>query len=241
MNPNEVDLVVTDPPYNVAYEGNGKTIQNDDMSNDEFKEFLSSCFACMSDVMKAGAPFYVWHASREQMNFEKALNNAGLKVRQQLIWNKSSLILGRQDYQWKHEPCFYGWKDGAAHYFKDSRVETTVIEDKPNINKMSKQELKEYIKELLRNIPASTVIEEDKPSRNGEHPTMKPVRLIGYQIQNSSKKNDIVLDLFGGSGTTLIACEQLNRRCRTMELDEKYASVILQRWKNLTGKEGIRI
>lgn len=157
-----------------------------------------------------------------------------------MVWVKNTLVLGRQDYQWKHEPCLYGWKDGAAHYFTDSRLETTVIEDTPNINKMSKDELKSYVKELLKKEPSSTVIREDKPSRNEDHPTIKPVKLIGYQIKNSSRRGDIVLDLFGGSGTTLIASEQLGRRCYMMELDPKYCDVIIKRWEALTGQKAIK-
>ena len=189
-------------------------------------------------AMKAGAVFYVWLADRENINFETALNRAGLEVREQLIWNKSILVLGHQDYQYKHEPCLYGWKDGAPHYFVDSRAETTVYEDKkPNINNMSKQELKDYVKELLEEKVATTVINVDKPLRSEDHPTMKPLKLIGYQIKNSSRKGDIVLDLFGGSGSTLMACEQLGRTCYTMELDPKFVDVIIKRWETLTGKK----
>lgn len=209
----KADMCVTDPPYNVAYEGGTEdalTIQNDDMSSDEFLEFLTSAFERVVDVLKEGGAFYVWFASREHVNFETALNQAGLVVRQELIWVKSSLVLGRQDYQWKHEPCLYGWKDGASHNWYSDRSQTTVLEF-------------------------------DKPSRNGEHPTMKPVELIAYQIRNSSKKDNVVLDLFGGSGTTLIACEQLNRRCRMMELDPKYCDVIIKRWETLTGRKAVKV
>lgn len=253
MNGKQADLLETDPPYNVAYGTIGKqykerggyeyamedrTIMNDNMSPKEFREFLTKAFKRATENMKAGAPFYVWLASREHINFETALNRAGLQVREQLIWNKSSFTLGRQDYQWKHEPCLYGWKDGAPHYFVDSRTEMTVYEDKkPNINKMSKQELKDYIKELLEEKVATTVINVDKPSRSEDHPTMKPLKLIGYQVKNSSRKGDIVLDLFGGSGSTLMACEQLGRTCYTMELDPKFVDVIIKRWETLTGKK----
>lgn len=151
------------------------------------------------------------------------------------------MCLGRQDYQWKHEPCLYGWKEGAAHYFKDSRTETTVIEDAPDINKMSKEQLKEYVKELLKNEPASTVIHEDKPLRNEDHPTMKPVKLMAYLIRNSSRKGECVLDLFGGSGSTLIACEQVGRRCYMMELAPRYCDVIIKRWEKLTGQTAVKL
>ena len=241
MNGRQADLLQTDPPYNVSYVGKTKdalTIRNDSMSNKEFLEFLTKAFKRATENMKAGAVFYVWLASREHINFETALNRAGLEVREQLIWNKSILVLGHQDYQYKHEPCLYGWKDGAPHYFVDSRAETTVYEDKkPNINNMSKQELKDYVKELLEEKVATTVINVDKPLRSEDHPTMKPLKLIGYQIKNSSRKGDIVLDLFGGSGSTLMACEQLGRTCYTMELDPKFVDVIIKRWETLTGKK----
>ena len=241
MNGRQADLLQTDPPYNVSYVGKTKdalTIRNDSMSNKEFLEFLTKAFKRATESMKAGAVFYVWLADRENINFETALNRAGLEVREQLIWNKSILVLGHKDYQYKHEPCLYGWKDGAPHYFVDSRAETTVYEDKkPNINKMSKQELKDYVKELLEEKVATTVINVDKPLRSEDHPTMKPLKLIGYQIKNSSRKGDIVLDLFGGSGSTLMACEQLGRTCYTMELDPKFVDVIIKRWETLTGKK----
>lgn len=241
MNGAKADLLQTDPPYNVAYEGTAGTIQNDNMSNKKFKEFLTAAFKNAHKSLKAGGAFYVWLASREHVNFETSLNDAGLEVRQQLIWNKSSLVLGRQDYQWKHEPCLYGWKDGASHYFTDSRMETTVIDDNPNLKKMSKEELIDYIKDLRKNQPAATVIDEDKPTKNGDHPTMKPIKLIGYQIQNSTRPEESVLDLFGGSGSALIACEQLNRKCYMMEYDPKFVDVIIARWESLTGKEAVKI
>ena len=252
MNGKQADLLETDPPYNIAYGTKeqqykekgykvcmkDRTIMNDNMSSKEFREFLTNAFKRASENMKAGASFYVWLSSKEEINFETSLNRAGLYVKQQLIWNKSTFTLGRQDYQWKHEPCLYGWKDGAPHYFVDSRTEMTVYEDKkPNINKMSKQELKDYIKELLEEKVATTVINVDKPSKSEDHPTMKPLKLIGYQVKNSSRKGDIVLDLFGGSGSTLMACEQLGRICYTMELDPKFVDVIIKRWQTLTGKK----
>ena len=209
MNGSEADLLLTDPPYNVAYEGgtsDSLTLQNDNMSEDAFSEFLQSAFENADRHLACGGSFYVWHASRTQRVFEECMPWA---VRQQLIWNKNSMVLGRQDYQWKHEPCFYGWKEGASHGWYSDRTQTTVL-DFP------------------------------KPNRNGEHPTMKPVELIAYQICNSTEKGDIVLDVFGGSGSTLIAAEQTGRKCLTMELDEKYASVILRRWENLTGEKAYR-
>lgn len=206
----KIDLVVTDPPYNIAYEGRAGTIQNDDMDSAEFKNFLTTVFKRMKEVMKEGAPYYVWYASKESINFEQSLIDNDLLVKQQLIWVKSQFTLGRQDYQWQHEPCLYGWKEGAAHKWYGGRTQTTILEF-------------------------------DKPTKSALHPTMKPVELIAYQIKNSTKENDKVFDLFGGSGTTLIACEQLNRKCYTMELDEKYASVIIKRYEELTGGNAERI
>ena len=239
MDSQLADLVVTDPPYNVAIENSqGMTIQNDDMSNQEFKNFLTMCFKNLESSLKQGGAFYVWYASREHINFESSLNEAGFKVRQQLIWNKNTFILGRQDYHWKHEPCLYGWKDGAAHYFMDDRTQSTMLENKKsNVNSMSKEEMQELIKELLSDKISTTVLNEDKPSVNDLHPTMKPIKLIGRLIKNSSKQNEIVLDLFGGSGSTLIAAEQIGRNCFMMEYDPKYVDVIIKRWENLTGLE----
>lgn len=205
----KVDLLITDPPYNVAYEGGTKeklTILNDKMDNDSFRQFLRDAFTTADAVMKPGAVFYIWHADREGYNFRGACFDVNWKVRQCLIWNKNQIVMGRQDYHCKHEPCLYGWKDGASHLWASDRKQ-------------------------------STVIEFDKPQRNGEHPTMKPVGLFDYQIKNNTKKQDIVLDLFGGSGTTIVACEQNGRIAYSMELDEHYCDVIIQRWENLTGRK----
>jgi site-specific DNA-methyltransferase (adenine-specific) len=203
-----IDMLLTDPPYNVAYEGGTKeklTIQNDSMGNDQFRQFLRDAFVTADAVMKAGAVFYIWHADSEGYNFRGAINDAGWKVRQCLIWKKSSMVMGRQDYHWKHEPCLYGWKDGAGHLWATDRKQTTILEF-------------------------------DKPTRNGEHPTMKPVALFEYQMLNNTKGGDIVLDLFGGSGTTLIAAEKNGRVSYLMELDPKYCDVIIKRWQEFTGK-----
>lgn len=213
------------------------------MSNDNFATFLTKAFSCMSAALRPGGAFYVFYASCEHINFELALNKSGLTVREQLIWVKNTFTLGRQDYQWRHEPCLYGWKDGAAHYFVDDRTQDTVIDDMPNINKMSKEQLKAYVKELREhfdNIP-TTIISEDKPTYNSDHPTMKPVKLIEKLMKNSTKTGDIVLDLFGGSGTTLIVAEQLGRKCFMMEYDPMYADVIIKRWENLTGQKAIKL
>lgn len=232
------DLVVTDPPYNVAISNSqGMTIENDDMSDESFRKFLNSAFENMSDSLKEGGAFYVWYASREHINFESALLNNNLTVRQQLIWVKNSLVLGRQDYQWRHEPCLYGWKDGEGHYFIYDRTQSTVMEQKEiDIDKLSPEESKKLLKKIYSEIP-STIIKENKPQKNNLHPTMKPIELIGRLIHNSSEKGQIVLDLFGGSGSTLIACEQLGRKCYMMEYDPIYVDAIIQRYEEFTGKK----
>lgn len=195
------DMVLTDPPYNVAYVGKTKeamTIENDSMSGDDFYTFLYDFYTALSTATKKGGAIYVWHASSEIVNFARAMVDAGWQLKQQLIWVKNSLVMGRQDYHWKHEPCLYGWLDGGSHNWYGDRKQ-------------------------------STVIEWDKPLRNGEHPTMKPVGLFAYLIQNSSKAGDIIIDAFGGSGTTMVASHQLKRKCYGMELDPKYCDVIVNR------------
>lgn len=204
----KVDVWLTDPPYNVAYEGGTKeklTIKNDSMGDDQFRQFLRDAYVAADAVMKAGAVFYIWHADSEGYNFRGAAKDAGWTVRQCLIWKKSSLVMGRQDYHWKHEPCLYGWKEGSAHLWAADRKQTTILEF-------------------------------DKPHRNGEHPTMKPVALFEYQLLNNTKGGDTVLDSFGGSGTTMIAAEKNGRLSRLMELDPKYCDVIIKRWQDFTGK-----
>lgn len=235
-----MDLVVTDPPYNVAIENSqGMTIENDNMSADTFQEFLNKAFTNMNEALKPGGAFYIWHASRTQREFETALNEAGLEVRQQLIWNKNSLVLGRQDYQWKHEPCMYGWKEGS-HYFINVRTETTTIEEPLDLEKLTKDEMKTLLQTIYQETP-TTVIDEHRPSKNTDHPTMKPIKLIGRLIRNSSKPGEKVLDLFGGSGSTLIASEELDRKCYMMEYDPKYVDVIINRWEEFTGRKAEKI
>lgn len=237
-----MDLVVTDPPYNVNISNTqGMTIENDDMDPSIFLDFLTACFENMNDRLKPGGAFYVWHASRSQSAFEEALNRVGLEVREQLIWNKNALVLGRQDYQWKHEPCFYGWKSGAGHYFVDTRTLTTVLDDPElaDIESMKKTDLKKVLKTILTNYTETTVLDEKKPIKDDLHPTMKPIPLIARQIKNSSRPGENVLDLFGGSGTTLMACEQLGRKCYMMEYDPLYADVIVDRWEKFTGKKAV--
>lgn len=199
------DMVVTDPPYNVAYEGGTKeklTIENDSMSNDDFYKFLYDFYTALSTAVKKGGAIYVWHAPSEIINFAKAMVDAGWLLKQQLIWVKNTMVMGRQDYQWKHEPCLYGWLAGDSHKWYSDRKQTTIIE-------------------------------WDRPQRNGEHPTMKPIGIFAYQIENSSKAGDIVIDAFGGSGTAMVACEQLKRKARIVEYDPKYCQVIIDRMRKL--------
>ncbi|MCT1183071.1 DNA modification methylase [Lactococcus lactis] len=213
MGEQQADLLLTDPPYNVAYQGKTEdslTIQNDSKSAADFHLFLVDVFEAAKSVMKKGASFYCWYASSEVVNFHTSIEETGFMVKQELIWNKNSMVLGRQDYQWKHEPCLYGWLEGASHSWYSARNQTTVLNF-------------------------------DKPQRNGDHPTMKPVALFDYQMQNSSKQGDIVLDLFGGSGTTMIAVEQNGRNAYLMEFDPRYADVIIRRWEELTGEKAVKI
>lgn len=238
-----VDMIVTDPPYNIDYTGGTKDamkIENDNWGDDEgFIEFLKAAFENMRDQLKAGGSFYIWYASIQSKNFLEAAERAGLNIRQTLIWNKNKFSLGRQDYQWKHEPCLYGWKDGAAHYFVNTRNLATVIEDAENqdIDDMEKDELKKLLKSILGGVHETTVLYEKKPTKSELHPTMKPIPLIARQIKNSSRTGENVLDLFGGSGSTLMACEQLGRRCFMMEYDPHYADVIIKRWEDYTGEQ----
>ena len=207
------DLWLTDPPYNVAYEGKTKdrlTIENDSKGDSEFRDFLIACYAAANANMKGGAAFYIWHADLEGYNFRYACHEVGWKVRECLIWQKNTMVIGRQDYQWKHEPCLYGWKEGASHNWYSDRKQTTLLAF-------------------------------DRPTRNAEHPTMKPIPLFAYQMCNSTKPGDLVLDSFGGSGTTLIAAEQMRRRSRLMELDPHYCDVIIARWEKFTGLKAERI
>lgn len=230
------DLIMTDPPYNINVSNSkGKKIENDNLSDTEFHDFLYKAFHNLSANLKPGGVFYVWLASKEYTNFEKALNDNGLMIKQELIWNKNQFVLSRQDYHWKHEPCLYGWKDGAAHYFMEDRTQSTVFDD---IDTLDAENLRELLKNLIDQMQ-TTVIAEKKPSISEQHPTMKPVKLIGRLIKNSSQLDEYVLDLFGGSGSTLIACEQLHRNCFMMELDPIYCDVIINRWEALTGKKAV--
>jgi len=204
MDGKKANLVVTDPPYNVNYEGSAGKIKNDNMENGKFYKFLLDAFTNMEKVMADDASIYVFHADTEGLNFRKAFADAGFYLSGTCIWKKQSLVLGRSPYQWQHEPVLFGWKKKGRHQWYTGRKE-------------------------------STIWEFDKPKKNGDHPTMKPVPLVAYPIKNSSMSNCIVLDPFGGSGSTLIACEQTNRVCHTIELDEKFCDVIVKRFIEQAG------
>jgi len=228
------DMVMTDPPYNVDYEGGtGLKIINDSMSNSSFYQFLYDFYTALGSYTKKGGAWYVWHADSEGANFRQAMKDSGILLKQCLIWVKNSMVMGRQDYQWKHEPCLYGWKEGAAHYFTNERTHTTVIEDKVDIKKLTKDEMKKMLTEMLSDKNKTTIINCDKPHRSAEHPTMKPILLLAPLIQNSSKENEIVADGFLGSGSTMVAAHQLKRKCYGLELDPKYCQVIVDRMKKL--------
>lgn len=204
MDGKKANLIVTDPPYNVNYEGSAGKIKNDNMDNTSFYQFLFDAFTNMESSLSSDGSIYVFHADTEGLNFRKAFADAGFYLSGTCIWKKQSLVLGRSPYQWQHEPCLFGWKIKGKHQWYSGRKETTIWEF-------------------------------DKPKKNGEHPTMKPIPLIAYPIMNSSMSNCIVLDPFGGSGSTLIACEQTNRICYTIELDEKFCDVIVKRYIEQVG------
>ena len=207
----KANLVITDPPYNVNYEGSAGKIKNDNMAGEKFYEFLLAAFQNMESVMAADASIYVFHADTEGLNFRRAFADAGFYLSGCCIWKKQSLVLGRSPYQWQHEPVLYGWKKNGKHQWYTGRKETTIWEF-------------------------------DKPKKNGDHPTMKPIPLLAYPIQNSSMANSVVLDPFGGSGSTLIACEQTDRICRIIELDEKFCDVIVNRYIEQAGSaDGVSV
>lgn len=208
MNGEQTDLVITDPPYNVNYEGTAGKIQNDNMDDESFYDFLTNFQKAMVSVMRMGAVAYIFHADSKGHLFRDSFIEAGLKLAECLIWEKNSLVLGRQDYHWRHEPILYGWKEGEAHYFVDDRTQDTILC-------------------------------EDKPRESKLHPTMKPIPLVARLMKNSSKPGWNVLDPFGGSGTTIMAAEQLNRTAFSMELDEKFCDVIVKRWEQYTGQQAV--
>lgn len=244
VNGEKIDLYVTDPPYNVAYEGKTEeamTIQNDSMDDASFRKFLRDAFEVADQHLKPGGAFYIWHADSEGLNFRAAVKETGWLLKQNLVWVKNSIVLGRQDYQWKHEPCLYRWKDGASHYFIDNRSLATVIEeDEENLKEMTKGELISYIKTMQENSPTS-IFYEDKPVRSDIHPTMKPLKLIARCVLNSSKKGERVLDSFNGGGSTLMVCEKTERIYYGMELDPVYVERTIKRWEEETGLKAEKI
>lgn len=219
-----MDLLLTDPPYNVALGSNesvdtararhrrtdGVTIANDDMPEDSFEEFLARAFGASKKLMRPGAGFYIWHSSSTAQSFLSAVSAVGWSCRETLIWNKNHFTLSRQDYHWKHEPCLYGWNEGASHYWAGGRAQ-------------------------------STVLDFDRPTRSEDHPTMKPIPLFDRLIRNSCPMGGVVYDPFGGSGTTLLACEQNGRTCWMVELDPRFVAVIIRRWEALTGQKAVRL
>ena len=236
-----VGLYVTDPPYNVAYEGKTKdalTIQNDQMEATAFQDFLTDAFQTVDTVLKPGGAFYIWHADSERLNFSQAIKRTGWLEKQTLIWVKDTFVLGRQDYQWQHEPCLYGWKAGSGHYFVSDFSQSTILENA--LDTKSKQELIDLIKSYQANQPTS-ILRVNRPTCNDDHPTMKPITLLERLIRSSSKQGEAVLDSFAGSGSTLLACERLGRKCYALELDPKYVAVILKRFEEATGIKPIKL
>ena len=252
----KLDLVITDPPYNVDYgaktefleaylgqEGSRKnsTIENDHMDTGSFYSFLLAAFQNFNEAMRPGAAIYVFHAESTGLQFRQAYADAGLKLSQCLVWEKNAFVMGRSDYQWRHEPILYGWKEGAAHYFVNDRTQDTVfLEDELELKKMNKQQLLALIEKVFRDYKDQTTVHyENKPTRNALHPTMKPVPLVGRLMNNSSRPGWAVGDFFGGSGTTLIAAEQLGRTAYLMEYDPRNTDIIVQRWEQLTGEKAV--
>lgn len=244
------DCIWTDPPYNVAYEGKAGKIKNDDMSAADFLQFLRSSFAAMFSVLKPGGAIYVAHADTEGLNFRRAFSDAGFKLSGCLIWRKDSLVLGRSDYQWQHEPILYGWKPGSAHRWYGGRKQTTIQEmgeDSPFRQqedgtwaiKVGDQVLVVDGKaHVVGEIPGS-LIRCQKPARSAQHPTMKPVALIEKQLRFSARPGDIIADAFGGSGSTLMAADRLGMVARLTELDARFVDVIVRRWQNYSGRAAV--
>lgn len=238
----KIDMLLTDPPYNVNVSNSkGMTIANDNMGKGEFAAFLNSAMSNAVYALKPGGASYVWYSHSEEIAFRSAMEAAGGAIKQTLIWNKNAFTFGRSDYKWKHEPCLYGWKEGAAHWFRDEFNHPTVIEDAVDVDKMKKDEMRDMLKQMLASPAPTDVIDVDKPMRCDLHPTMKPLELCGQLIHNSTRSGQNVLDLFGGSGSTMMACEQLGRKNYTMEYDPHYCDVILYRWEKMTGKKAERI
>lgn len=233
--PELVDLVWTDPPYNVDYQGKAGSIENDNLTPEQFEELLSGAFANAYRVMRGGAVIYVAHADSEREVFSRTFAKE-FKLAQVLIWVKHSAALSRQDYNWKHEPILYGWKEGAAHYFCGDFSRTTVIDDERDLTKLKREELLFECQQLRSLIP-TTVQRYDRPARSELHPTMKPVALVQQHLRNSALEGQLVLDFFGGSGTTLIAAEKEGMNGRILEVDPRYVDVIVRRWEAFTGKK----
>ena len=245
MDDRECDLVVTDPPYNMNYQGAGNTadsdrkekkILNDNLSEDDFKKILVGAFLNCYDAMKNGASFYSFYKEMGNGIFIQCLRESGISFKQELIWVKNHFVLGGSKYQSMYEPILMGCKD-KINIWNGKRKQSSVIED---IDFMSQDELKALVKEMHEFIH-SDIIRENKQIKNDLHPTMKPIRLLAKLIQNSSNRDNIVLDLFGGSGSTMIACEQLDRVCYMMELDPRYIDVIIERWETFTGKKAVKL
>ncbi len=243
---NKMDLVVTDPPYFIDYGGGVNKerdkITNDNLSGLEIYNFLLKMYENIYNSLKPGGVFYIWHSEFARFDFLKALRDAGLQDKQVLVWVKSTATLSRQDYNWKHEPCLYGWKEGAGHYYNSDFTATTAPTTQKPVNQMSEKEKDDYIKELEAYMSdGTTTLLYDKPIKSEYHPTTKPVKLIAEQVSRSSRIGESVMDLFGGSGTTLLACEELNRKCYMMEYEPKYIDIIIQRWEEMTGKKAVKI
>ena len=256
MGDKYADLTVTDPPYKIDY-GNaesdrakamGKGVQtvrnilNDNMDDENFYTFLLNFYKATFQITKGGGAIYVFHSTKESVNFISALKNAGYKLSQTLIWAKDHFTLGRNDYQWQHEPILYGWKveDGKPHYFIHDRSLSNILDDRTDLSKLKKEELLKLLDDILTNYQ-SDIINDNKPLRNAEHPTMKPITLCGKLVNNSSREKEIVYDGFAGSGSTLMACEQLNRISYNIELDEKYCDVIVKRFIKSFGSNEIML
>lgn len=245
-----VDACWTDPPYNVNYEGSAGKIKNDNMADSDFRKFLCAAFSAAFGSMRPGAPIYVAHADTEGLNFRAAFRDAGFKLSGCLVWVKPSLVLGRSDYQWRHEPILYGWKPGAAHTWFGGRNKTTVKDGaRPPLRAMADGTVQVDVggevfvisgENLSVEAVEGSVIWHEKPQKNADHPTMKPVGIIAEHLENSTAPGARVLDLFGGSGSTLIACHKLGLAARLMELDERFADVIVERWQAYTSLEAVR-
>ncbi len=235
MGEDLADLIWTDPPYNVAIDAKAGQILNDDMSAEAFRAFLDQVFAAYHRIARPGAVIYVAHAETERASFTAAFQEAGFKLSQVRVWVKQSATLSRSDYNWQHEPIIYGWKEGAAHFFAGDFTLTTLIDTEPDLASLSKADLLAIAQEM-RDALKSTVLRHDRPSRSSLHPTMKPVALVQEMVENSSRPGEIVADLFGGAGSTLIAVEKTARTARLMELDPRYADVIIERWQAFTGR-----